>query len=50
MDGKRFGVRLDVPRFAEHTRPLLSELGLSEAEIDRLIADGVIADVAAAAD
>ena len=48
MDGKRFGVRLDVPRFAEHTRPLLRELGLSDAEIDRLVADGVIADVAAA--
>jgi crotonobetainyl-CoA:carnitine CoA-transferase CaiB-like acyl-CoA transferase len=44
MDGRRFGTRLDVPKFGEHTRPLLGELGLSTAEIDRLIADGVVAD------
>jgi len=43
MDGHRFGVRLDVPEFAEHTRPLLAELGYDAAEIDRLVADGVVA-------
>jgi crotonobetainyl-CoA:carnitine CoA-transferase CaiB-like acyl-CoA transferase len=43
MDGKRFGVRLEVPAFAEHTRPLLAELGYGAAEIDRLLTDGVIA-------
>jgi crotonobetainyl-CoA:carnitine CoA-transferase CaiB-like acyl-CoA transferase len=43
MDGHRFGARLDVPRFAEHTRPLLAELGYGEADIARLVADGVIA-------
>ena len=43
MDGHRFGVRLDVPEFAEHTRPLLTELGYDDAEIDRLISDGVVA-------
>ena len=44
MDGHRFGVRLDVPKFGEHTRSLLAELGYGAAEIDRLIADGVVAD------
>jgi len=43
MDGHRFGVRLDVPEFAEHTRPLLAELGCDAAEIDRLVADGIVA-------
>jgi crotonobetainyl-CoA:carnitine CoA-transferase CaiB-like acyl-CoA transferase len=43
MDGHRFGVRLDVPEFAEHTRPLLAELGYDAAEIDRLVADGIVA-------
>jgi crotonobetainyl-CoA:carnitine CoA-transferase CaiB-like acyl-CoA transferase len=44
MDGQRFGVRLDVPRFGEHTRALLAELGYGAAEIDRLIDDRVVAD------
>jgi len=43
MDGRRLGVRLDVPAFGEHTRALLSELGYGAAEIDRLVADGVVA-------
>ncbi|MEJ0069853.1 MAG: CaiB/BaiF CoA-transferase family protein [Pseudomonadota bacterium] len=43
MDGKRLGVRLDVPEFAEHTRPLLQELGYDDAEIERLLAEGVVA-------
>ncbi|MBI3516633.1 MAG: CoA transferase [Proteobacteria bacterium] len=44
MAGQRFGVRLDVPRFGEHTRPILRDLGYGDAEIERLIADGVVAD------
>ncbi|HUA53932.1 MAG TPA: CaiB/BaiF CoA-transferase family protein [Candidatus Sulfotelmatobacter sp.] len=44
MDGHRFGVRLDVPKFGEHTRSLLAELGYGTAEIERLVADGVVAD------
>jgi crotonobetainyl-CoA:carnitine CoA-transferase CaiB-like acyl-CoA transferase len=43
MDGQRFKNRIDVPRFGEHTRPLLRELGYQDAEIDRLAADGVVA-------
>jgi crotonobetainyl-CoA:carnitine CoA-transferase CaiB-like acyl-CoA transferase len=44
MAGQRFGVRLDVPRFGEHTRPILRDLGYGDAEIERLIADRVVAD------
>ena len=41
MGGQRFGVRRDLPREAEHTRETLSALGYSEAEIDKLVADGI---------
>ena len=35
--------RMDpVPALGEHTRPILSELGLSDAEVDALVADGVV--------
>jgi crotonobetainyl-CoA:carnitine CoA-transferase CaiB-like acyl-CoA transferase len=44
MDGQRFGVRLDVPKFGEHTRALLIELGYATDAIDSMAADGVIAD------
>jgi crotonobetainyl-CoA:carnitine CoA-transferase CaiB-like acyl-CoA transferase len=43
MDGQRFGVRLDVPKFGEHTRALLLELGYATEAIDRMEAEGVIA-------
>ena len=42
MDGRRFGAELDVPRPGSHTRALLAELGVSEADIERLAAAGVI--------
>jgi len=43
LGGKRLGVRLNVPRIGEHTRPLLRELGFSDDSIDVLEASGVIA-------
>ncbi|MBI2296185.1 MAG: CoA transferase [Betaproteobacteria bacterium] len=43
MDGRRFGTRLDVPRAGEHTRELLSKLGYRDTEIERLIAEKVVA-------
>ena len=42
MDGRRFGAELDVPVPGSHTRALLAELGFAEADIERLIAAGVI--------
>ena len=43
MDGRRFGTRLDLPRVGEHTRALLTELGYSGEDIERLITSGVVA-------
>ena len=35
--------RMDpVPGLGEHTRPILAELGLSDAEVEALVADGVV--------
>jgi len=42
MDGKRFGVRLDVPRAGEHTREVLSQVGYSSEEIEALVSEGVV--------
>ena len=42
MDGRRLGVRLDLPRVGEHTRGVLADGGFSEAEIDALAAAGAI--------
>jgi crotonobetainyl-CoA:carnitine CoA-transferase CaiB-like acyl-CoA transferase len=42
LDGERLGVRLDVPRYAEHTRGVLTELGYREDEIAALIKQGVV--------
>ncbi len=36
MDGRRFGVRRDLPGAGAHTSEVLSELGLSDEEIDDL--------------
>ena len=42
MDGRRLGVRLDLPRVGEHTRGVLSDGGFSAAEIDALASAGAI--------
>lgn len=42
IDGVRPGVYRAVPRFGEHTRDILAELGLDEDAIGRLAGDGVI--------
>jgi crotonobetainyl-CoA:carnitine CoA-transferase CaiB-like acyl-CoA transferase len=43
MAGSRLGVRLDPPQRGEHTRELLSELGLGTEEIDELYRQRAIA-------
>jgi crotonobetainyl-CoA:carnitine CoA-transferase CaiB-like acyl-CoA transferase len=43
LQGERLGVRLDPPRRGEHTRELLSALGLSAAAIDTLIETHAVA-------
>jgi crotonobetainyl-CoA:carnitine CoA-transferase CaiB-like acyl-CoA transferase len=42
MNGSRFGLHQPVPRAGEHSRSILEGCGYSGAEIDRLIADGVV--------
>lgn len=42
-------MRLGAPHHGEHTRAIMSDLGFSNAEIDGLIADGVIGDFQLAA-
>ncbi|MBC7780380.1 MAG: CoA transferase [Proteobacteria bacterium] len=42
MDGRRLGVRLDLPKVGEHTREVLNALGYAEEEIDGLVAAQVI--------
>ena len=43
LAGQRLGVRLDPPKFGEHSAELLAGLGLSDAEVARLRADAVVA-------
>ena len=43
MGGRRLGVRGPLPRVGEHTRPILSRLGLAPHDIDALVADQVVA-------
>ncbi|MBK7473222.1 MAG: CoA transferase [Betaproteobacteria bacterium] len=43
MAGERLGVRLDPPRLGEHTRALLSALGLTANEIDELYRQRAVA-------
>ena len=43
MAGSRLGVRLDPPRLGEHTRALLSALGLSADDIDALYRQRAVA-------
>jgi crotonobetainyl-CoA:carnitine CoA-transferase CaiB-like acyl-CoA transferase len=42
FDGKRLGVRRNVPRFAEHTRDVLAELGYDDAAVRSLLELGVV--------
>jgi len=41
MNGRRLGTGHGLPRIGEHTRELLLGLGYGEAEIKRLVADGI---------
>ena len=43
MGGRRFGAELDVPALGSHTRALLDACGYSHADIERMVAAGVIA-------
>lgn len=43
LAGERLGVRIDPPRLGEHSRELLQSLGLDDARIDALKAQGVVA-------
>ena len=42
LAGERLGVRLDPPKAGEHSRELLTALGLTEARIDELHASGIV--------
>jgi crotonobetainyl-CoA:carnitine CoA-transferase CaiB-like acyl-CoA transferase len=43
MDGQRLQVRLDPPKLGEHLRELLAGIGVNDAEVNRLLAEGVVA-------
>ena len=43
MDGKRPGLRRDVPKQGEHTREVMQQLGLADSDIDALIEAQVLA-------
>jgi crotonobetainyl-CoA:carnitine CoA-transferase CaiB-like acyl-CoA transferase len=43
LAGERLGVRIDPPRLGEHSRELLRSLGLDDARMDALKAQGVVA-------
>jgi crotonobetainyl-CoA:carnitine CoA-transferase CaiB-like acyl-CoA transferase len=43
MDGHRFGLQRDIPRAGADTRDVMRELGYSDARIETLLADGIIA-------
>ena len=42
MDGERLELRLDLPSAGQHGREILRDLGIAEAEVDRLHAAGVV--------
>lgn len=42
LDGRRLGLRLDVPRAGEHSITIAEEIGLDRRDIDALRRDGVI--------
>ncbi|HEY1130244.1 MAG TPA: CaiB/BaiF CoA-transferase family protein [Roseateles sp.] len=43
MDGRRFGLRHDLPKIGADGRALLRSRGLAEAEIDALVEQGIVA-------
>jgi crotonobetainyl-CoA:carnitine CoA-transferase CaiB-like acyl-CoA transferase len=43
MDGQRLGLRLDVPKPGQHSREVLSQLGLDEDQINSLFARNISA-------
>ena len=43
IGGERLGVRRDLPREGQHTREVLKELGHDEAEISKMLEDGIAA-------
>ncbi|HLU04451.1 MAG TPA: CaiB/BaiF CoA-transferase family protein, partial [Advenella sp.] len=43
MDGQRLGVRMSPPRLGEHTLSILQNAGLSDAQINTLLENNVIA-------
>ncbi|RYF37186.1 MAG: CoA transferase [Comamonadaceae bacterium] len=43
LAGERLGVRIDPPRLGEHSRELLRSLGVDDARMDALKAQGVVA-------
>jgi crotonobetainyl-CoA:carnitine CoA-transferase CaiB-like acyl-CoA transferase len=44
LDGKRLGLRLDVPRIGQHSADIAGEAGLDRDEIDALRRDGILRD------
>jgi crotonobetainyl-CoA:carnitine CoA-transferase CaiB-like acyl-CoA transferase len=42
LRGADIGPRGPAPELGQHTREVLRELGLSEAEVDAAVADGVV--------
>lgn len=44
MDGRRLGLRRDVPRSGQHTREVLAQLGYDESEIEEFLGNSVAAD------
>ena len=42
LDGRRLGLRLDVPRAGEHSITIAEEIGLDRRDIDALRRDGII--------
>jgi crotonobetainyl-CoA:carnitine CoA-transferase CaiB-like acyl-CoA transferase len=42
IGGSKLGVRQQPPRIGEHGRDILAELGVSEADAERLIREGIV--------
>ncbi|WP_372748263.1 CaiB/BaiF CoA transferase family protein [Litorivivens sp.] len=42
MGGRRFALRQDLPKEGEHSRAALAQAGLSESDIEALLADGIV--------